>query len=215
MISPAAAAPVAASPLILLVLLLSSILTSTTSLAEILHLTDNNFDSVLSAFPSSSSLVLFQSHDCRYCNEMRDEYENLSNDELVRDDRILVASVHGPSSPNLSLRFNIRSYPTIIYLRNGRMYEYRGEHTSQLMRSFVLKGYENQGEGVAIPSPITLWNRMEFYFKAARSELGDAARGELGMTGYAMVFLTGMVLGLVGVLMYVVAVVARRKLKDV
>lgn len=180
---------------------------------EVLQLTDANFDSVLSAFPSSSSLVLFQSNDCRHCQQMEEEYIHLSNDELVREARVLVATVHGPSNRNLRLRFDVRSYPTMVYLKDGRMFAYRGQHKTQNMRSFVLKGYENQAEGEPIPPRITMWNRMGMMMRMAWGELGDAAKGELGTVGYVTVLLTGVVLGLVGMTVFVMFVLATRKLK--
>ena len=194
------------------VLLCNSILAS----ASILELTDSNYESVLSAIGATSPLLLlFTSSDCRYCHQMADEYEILSSDEHVRKAGVHVASVDGPANRRLRLRFGVKKYPTLLYLRDGEsMYTYRGERLAQHMRSFVLKGYENQAEGLPIPPKVTRWNVMEVYWKGAWRELSQAASGDLGMLGYVMVGLTGVVLGLVGMLAYVAFVVTLRKVKE-
>ena len=185
--------------------------------ASILELTDSNYESVLSAIgPASPLLLLFTSSNCRYCHQMTDEYEILSSDEHVRKAGVHVASVDGPSNRRLRLRFGIRQYPTLLYLRGGeRMYTYRGERSAQHMRSFVLKGYENQAEGIAIPPRMTWRNMIGMYWKGALGELSQAATGDMGMVGYAMVGLTGVVIGLVGMLACVMFVVTLRKVKEV
>ena len=184
--------------------------------ASILELTDSNYESVLSAIgPASPLLLLFTSSDCRYCHQMRDEYEILSSDEHVRKAEVHVASINGPGNRRLRVRFGVTQYPTLLYLRDGeRMYTYRGERSAQHMRSFVLKGYENQGEGLAIPLRITWRNMIGMYWKGALGELSQAASGDMGIVGYAMAGLTGVVIGLVGVLAYVMIVVTTRKVKE-
>ena len=146
---------------------------------------------------------------------MTDEYEILSSDKHVRKAGVHVASVNGPASRRLRVRFGVKQYPTLLYLREGeRMYTYRGERSAQHMRSFVLKGYENQGEGLAIPPSITWRNIIGMYWKGALGELNQAASGNMGMVGYAMVCLTGVVIGLVGMLTYVMLVVTTGKVKE-
>lgn len=183
---------------------------------SILELTDSNYESVLSAIgPTSPLLLLFTSPDCRYCHQMADEYETLSSDEHVRKAGVHIASVDGAANRRLRMRFGVDQYPTLFYLIDGeRMYTYRGERSAQHMRSFVLKGYENQAEGLPIPPKITWWNVMEVYWNGALRELSHAASGDLGMLGYIMVGLTGVVLGLVGMLAYVTFVVTLRKVKE-
>ena len=185
--------------------------------ASVLELTDANYESVLSAIGTESPLLLlFTSSNCRYCHEMSDEYAILSSDEHVRKAGVHVASVDGPANRRLRVRFGVgQKYPTLLYLRDGeRVYTYRGERSAQHMRSFVLKGYENQGEGLSIPPRITLWNMIGMYWKAALGELCQAASGDMGMVGYVMVGLTGVVIGLVGMLAYVIFVVTLRKVKE-
>lgn len=184
--------------------------------ASVLELTDANYESVLSAIGTESPLLLlFTSSNCRYCHEMSDEYGILSSDEHVRKAGVHVASVDGPTNRRLRVRFSVGKYPTLIYLRDGEhMYTYRGERSAQHMRSFVVKGYENQGEGLPIPPRITWRNMIGMHWKGAVGELGQAASGDMGMVGYAMVGLTGVVIGLVGMLAYVIFVVTLRKEKE-
>ena len=184
--------------------------------ASILQLTDANYESALSAIgPSSPLLLLFTSSDCRHCRQMTDEYGTLSSDEHVRKAGVHVASVDGPANRRMRVRFGVTHYPTLLYLRGGeRIYTYRGERSAQHMRSFVLKGYENQAEGLAIPPKITWRNIVGMYGKGALRELSQAASGDMGVVGYAMVGLTGVVIGLVGMLAYVMFLVTLRKVKE-
>mmetsp|Transcript_4935 Transcript_4935/g.14005 ORF Transcript_4935/g.14005 Transcript_4935/m.14005 type:complete len:234 (+) Transcript_4935:102-803(+) len=177
--------------------------------ASILQLTDRNYG------PSSPLLLLFTSANCRYCQQMQDEYQILSSDEHVCKAGIHVASVEGPANRRLRVRFGVTQYPTLLYLRDGeRMYTYRGERIVQHMRSFVLKGYENQGDGLPIPPKVTWRNILGTYWKSASKELSQAANGDFGMIGYATVGLTGLVIGLVCMLAYITLAVALRKVKE-
>lgn len=45
------------------------------------------------------------------------------------------------SIPDLASRFSVRSYPTILFLHNGRVYTYEGERTVSAFRKFAKEGH--------------------------------------------------------------------------
>ena len=192
-------------PEVLLALLLLAFRTGTIW-GEVVRLFDENFDHILNAFPSHSALILFTDD-----RRVEAEYDVLSSDPTLRG--VLVARVDNGASAvrtrRQRIRFGIRDNPTLLYLRDERMYRYRGNLPGKAgdLRSFVLKGYENNGEGELIPQRLGWLGGWIAYAKAAYSEVG----GETWYSGHAVVLLTGIVLGLVGMAIFVAVVVSSRR----
>mmetsp|Transcript_29132 Transcript_29132/g.38723 ORF Transcript_29132/g.38723 Transcript_29132/m.38723 type:complete len:132 (-) Transcript_29132:621-1016(-) len=98
----------------------------------------------------------------------------------------------------------IRNFPSVIYMHRGRLYRYEGPRFSADMRSFALKGYENQGEGEEIPPPTTFIGQFRLLGGSLYAELEDAAKGKMGTFGYFVVCMVGMLIGLVISILFMV-----------
>lgn len=158
--------------------------------------TDSTFDEMLEE--SGSVLLLFKANKCPHCRRMAPDFEQLSEDGDLDGLGVTVATIDVPSNRGSSIRFGIRGFPTLIYFRDGRMYRYMGKRQFTPIKSFVMKGYENQGDGEDIPPKPTFLSQFVLIGKAVWVELYDAALGRSGAAGYAMVVLTGILIGLFG-----------------
>jgi hypothetical protein len=90
----------------------------------------------------------------------------------VKEDALPVslAKIDGTTNPNLLSRFNIKGYPTLIYLHNGMMYEYDDRRDLQSLKSFVNGGY-TAVKSVKVPSPDTLRLQVQRQLNELWSEL--------------------------------------------
>eukprot|EP00567_Pseudictyota_dubia_P007389 CAMPEP_0197439120 /NCGR_PEP_ID=MMETSP1175-20131217/5929_1 /TAXON_ID=1003142 /ORGANISM="Triceratium dubium, Strain CCMP147" /LENGTH=210 /DNA_ID=CAMNT_0042968961 /DNA_START=46 /DNA_END=678 /DNA_ORIENTATION=- len=175
--------------------------------------TDSTFDDVLES-SGSNLLVLFKANKCPHCQRMMPDYESLSDDADLEGHGVTLAIVDVPSNNGASLRFGIRGFPTLIYFRDGRMYRYSGKRQYTPLKSFVLKGYENIGEGEEIPEKPTFLSQFALIGKAVWVEVYDAALGHSGKAGYAMVGLLGILVGLLGFTIVFLVVIITGKAKE-
>src|SRR5512142_1654646 len=82
-----------------------------------IHLTEQNFDETLAA-QSGVLMVDFWAEWCGPCRAIAPVL-----DEIVResDGRIALAKVNVDESPGLAARYGIRSIPTILFIREGKV----------------------------------------------------------------------------------------------
>lgn len=82
-----------------------------------LHLTERNFDETLAATPGLL-LVDFWAEWCAPCRAIAPVLE-----ELVESagDRVTLAKVNVDENPGLAARYGIRSIPTILFVKDGKV----------------------------------------------------------------------------------------------
>lgn len=85
--------------------------------ASTLHLTEQNFDEALTANPG----VLLVDFWAEWCGPCRAVAPVL--DDLVRDagGRVTLAKVNVDENPGLAARYGIRSIPTILFVKDGKV----------------------------------------------------------------------------------------------
>eukprot|EP00565_Helicotheca_tamesis_P005421 CAMPEP_0185737868 /NCGR_PEP_ID=MMETSP1171-20130828/31475_1 /TAXON_ID=374046 /ORGANISM="Helicotheca tamensis, Strain CCMP826" /LENGTH=193 /DNA_ID=CAMNT_0028408901 /DNA_START=244 /DNA_END=825 /DNA_ORIENTATION=+ len=150
----------------------------------------------LSSQTTGSMLIMFKLEGCVHCDRMAPQFEKLSHDKLLNQNDVAVATVDASSNKRLPMRFRIREYPTVIYLHRGRLYRYQGSRYSEDIRSFALKGYENQGKGEVIPPQASFLGQLREAAVALYDQLDDAAQGRVGTMGYVVVGMVGVLIGL-------------------
>lgn len=72
------------------------------------------------------------------------------------------------------LRFKIRSYPTILYISNGKYYKYKGSRTIEDFKNFVSEGYKNAEDQGPIPQPPGWFEQFMDTLKEAMIEVYEA-----------------------------------------
>jgi len=85
--------------------------------AATLHLTEQNFDETLAAHPGLL-MVDFWAEWCGPCRAVAPVL-----DELARESagRVTLAKVNVDENPGLAARYGIRSIPTILFLKQGKV----------------------------------------------------------------------------------------------
>ena len=112
---------------------------------NIINLTDNTFDSIKDAFGHRPMLILAQDGVLKNNNAM-ESFQKLSEDQILRENGIMLATIDIKSNRMLRARMDIKTadVPSLLYLYNENLYRYQGDLSSASnMRSYALKGYEN------------------------------------------------------------------------
>uniref|UniRef100_A0A4W5Q678 Thioredoxin domain-containing protein n=1 Tax=Hucho hucho TaxID=62062 RepID=A0A4W5Q678_9TELE len=89
---------------------------------------------------SSSELFLFHAHWCDHCKDMMGAM--LQTALTLKDHgNVHVARVDADINAKLGMRFAITGYPTLVLIRDGRVYEFDGLRDPKLMTAFALTDY--------------------------------------------------------------------------
>jgi len=116
-------------------LLASSSNEETSKISDVVILSDTNFDEKTA---TGSWLLEFYAPWCGHCKHLAPTYEQLATQ---LKGKVNVAKIDCTIERELGNRFGIRGYPTIKYLREGKLYEYTGDRTVANFISFVNDGY--------------------------------------------------------------------------
>lgn len=113
---------------------------------DIIDLTDKTFDAVNDAFGHKPMLILAQGGGHRRNNDATESFGELSDDQILRENGIMLVTIDAKINRMLRARMGINTsdLPALLYLYNDHLYHYQGDlSSSSHMRSYALKGYEN------------------------------------------------------------------------
>lgn len=112
---------------------------------NIIDLTDKTFDVVKDAFGHKPMLILAQGGGYQRSNDATESFGELSGDQILRENGIMLVTINAKNNRMLRARMGINTsdLPSLLYLYNDNLYRYQGDLSSSLMRSYALKGYEN------------------------------------------------------------------------
>ncbi|KAL8436398.1 hypothetical protein ACSSS7_001798 [Eimeria intestinalis] len=121
--------------------------------SDVQVLTDSNFEQETQAVTGSTSgdwFVKFYAPWCGHCRKMAPAWEELAT---KLKGQINVAHLDATTNPQIARRFSIRGFPSLLFLKDGQMYEYKGARTVEGMHAFATGGWEKT-TGKPIP-PVT------------------------------------------------------------
>jgi len=136
---------------------------SSASTSDVVTITDANFDQLTS---KGAWLLEFYAPWCEHCKKLAPTYEQLATS---LKGKVNVGKIDCTEQTGLSRRFGIRGYPTIKFLKNGQVYEYKGDRSQDDFVKFVNEGY-TKVEVSPLPSAPT---GMQSIFE----EMGDILKG--------------------------------------
>nr|VZI02424.1 unnamed protein product [Spirometra erinaceieuropaei] len=84
-------------------------------------------------------LLKFYAPWCSFCHHFEPVYREVGRTLSRILPEVRVGRIDAPANPSLSADFGIRGYPTIIFLNNGRRYQYYGERTAEDLVKFVIR----------------------------------------------------------------------------
>ena len=85
-------------------------------------------------------MIKFYAPWCGHCKKLAPIWEEVAT-RLVGE--INVAKVDGSQDRSLSTRFDIKGFPTVLFLRQGKVYKFRGPRTADNLVEFAQGGYQN------------------------------------------------------------------------
>jgi len=101
---------------------------------EVVVLTQGNFDEKIA---SGEWLVEFYAPWCGHCKHLAPIW-----DELATKTEVNVAKVDCTVEKDLMPRFGVRGFPTIKFIKDGQVYDYKGARTVDAFLSFSKTGYK-------------------------------------------------------------------------
>eukprot|EP00760_Papus_ankaliazontas_P006790 PhM_4_TR13172/c0_g2_i1/m.15404/K09582/PDIA4, ERP72; protein disulfide-isomerase A4 len=121
-------------------------------------LTDTNFEHLTQATTGATTgdwFLFFHSPHCGYCQKAAPEIKKLAAKLRSEGRPVTVGKIDCSAELETRRRFNIKGYPTFVFLRQGLMYEYSGVRQVQGFYEFAADGgYRNSKSGGApVPSP--------------------------------------------------------------
>jgi len=165
---------------------------------EIMELTDETFEHETQAstgMTTGSWLLFFKAARCPHCKELEPVMTSLSEDEHIYENGIVIGSIDVLLNPEVSTRFGIRGFPTLVYIHRGRMHLFKGKTRDfDSLKRFVMGEFLNDGPGELVPKPQTSFGRALKTGNLVMLELIDGVKGKHGTVGYAVVVMVTLVM---------------------
>jgi len=127
--------------------------------AKVIELTDDDFEGRTQAASGGTSgdhFIKFYAPWCGFCQRLAPVWDDLG--DLLAGE-IVVAKVNVDENTQLSGRFGIKSLPTLIFIRQGKMYRYSGQRTIESLEEFAKGGYAKEN-AENVPGEPTLWQKI-------------------------------------------------------
>jgi len=138
--------------------------------SDVVVLGDANFEHLTQASSGSTTgdwLIKFYAPWCGHCKSMATTFERVAT-ELVGV--VNVAKVDCTTSRSVSLRFNIKGFPTVLLLSKGRTYIFKEQRGFDELVEFARGGFKLH-EGEPTPRPLSgYFAEIEFVFRHAFQE---------------------------------------------
>ncbi|KAK8803827.1 hypothetical protein WA158_001521 [Blastocystis sp. Blastoise] len=109
--------------------------------SKVVVLTDINFEDNTQASTGSTTgnwFVKFFAPWCGHCKRLAPVWEDLASDLYGQ---VNIAEVDATVNSGLAERFQIQSYPTLLFFYDGKYVEYNGSRDINSLRNFATGGY--------------------------------------------------------------------------
>lgn len=85
---------------------------------------------------SSKEVTLFYLPGCIHCKDLKPVWEKVAN-EFKGNVYITVSEVNGSTDDDLTNKYNVKGFPTIIYTENGKLMKtYEGNRSYESLKRF-------------------------------------------------------------------------------
>ncbi|CRH01567.1 thioredoxin-related protein, putative [Plasmodium relictum] len=122
---------------------------------DVIELTDANFEQltqISTGNTTGSWFIKFYAPWCSHCKAISKTWIQLAA-ELK--DQINVARIDVTANSKTRKRFKIEGFPTLIFFKNGKMYDYKNHDRSlEAFKNFALENYKNF-KALDPPMPLT------------------------------------------------------------
>ncbi|CRG95231.1 thioredoxin-related protein, putative [Plasmodium gallinaceum] len=133
---------------------------------DVIELTDANFEQltqISTGNTTGSWFIKFYAPWCSHCKAISKTWTQLAA-ELK--DQINVAKIDVTTNSKTRKRFKIEGFPTLIFFKNGKMYDYKNHDRSlEAFKNFALENYKNI-KALDPPLPLTFIDMLkDFVFE--------------------------------------------------
>ncbi|KDO28117.1 hypothetical protein SPRG_06772 [Saprolegnia parasitica CBS 223.65] len=118
--------------------------------SAVVKLTTATFDELVMAPTSGGWFIKFMAPWCGHCKKMARTWEKLAV-SLQDNADVHIAKVDATDDVELKLRFQVNGYPTVLFVKDNKMYAYDGARTLEALSAFATGGYAEQ-EAKEIPT---------------------------------------------------------------
>jgi len=160
--------------------------------SDVVVLTDSNFeDLVIKGGGGGSWLLEFYAPWCGHCKKLAPTYEKVAS--ALKDKGVKVGKVDCTVESGLARRFSVRGYPTVKFVSNARVYDYKGDRSVEDFVKYSTDGFRS-GESIDMPSPSTATQQLTEETALAFTEIQKVLKNHIwAALGAAFVF--GVIIG--------------------
>lgn len=111
--------------------------------SEVVILNNDNFEHLTQASTGATTgdwLIKFYAPWCKHCKTLEPIYDEVA--EQLKGE-INVAKVDVTANRALGSRFDIKGFPTVKFLKQGKVYTYRSKRTVENLVEFARGGYQS------------------------------------------------------------------------
>lgn len=120
-----------------------------------INLTDENFETMTQAYEGTGGdwFVYFYTPTCQSCNYFNPTYRMLA--KLAKDEKLPVSigKIDASKNPETAARFRVGAFPTLLYFRQGRVYNYTGSKDEFDMMRMMKQGTYTEYVNRRVPDP--------------------------------------------------------------
>ena len=138
-----------------------AILQAVSVLADVVNLTDADFDKVVDG--SSNVLVEFYAPWCGHCKNLAPEWK-IAGETFQPGDDIIIAAIDATANPKMGEKFGVKGFPTIKYFPKGKATaeEYSGGRTADTIISWVNNKVGLNRKLKTAPTAVTVLTEQNF-----------------------------------------------------
>ena len=153
-----------------------------TAATDIVTLDSSNFEAKTQASTGATTgdwLIKFYAPWCGHCKQMQPAYEETAT---ALKGEVNVAEVNVDSERQLGSRFGVRGFPTLLFLRQGKVIKYKGPRTKDALTEFAQGGYNDakyQEDAEEVPGEMGYFGEVTAVFKQSyKAAVKDISQGE-------------------------------------
>uniref|UniRef100_A0A8C9GT91 Thioredoxin domain-containing protein n=1 Tax=Piliocolobus tephrosceles TaxID=591936 RepID=A0A8C9GT91_9PRIM len=123
---------------------------------DVIELTDANFENLTQMSTGNTSgswFIKFYAPWCTHCKAISKVWAQLA---LEFKGQVNIAKIDATTNAKTRKRFKIEGFPTLLYFKNGKLYEYKNNDRSlEAFKNFITETYKST-KAAEPPKPLTL-----------------------------------------------------------